>query len=109
MRARPPANSRRSDLANERLPKFELMENGNYPVIPAPSMRRRGSNDLEELGMEIRRLEEEVGGYSDDSDVDVSRVQQQKLHQQRMMERIVETRRSKVTTKTTSSKRYEGA
>ncbi|KAG9311264.1 hypothetical protein JVU11DRAFT_8350 [Chiua virens] len=93
---------RRSDIANERLPTFEPTDT-DYPVIPAPSMRRRNSNDLEELGMEIRRLEEE--GDSDDTGVNMV------LPQRRTSERVVETRR-KVTMTRTSSKRYgthEGA
>ncbi|KAG9311260.1 Metallo-dependent phosphatase-like protein [Chiua virens] len=96
------ADARRSDIANERLPMFEPADT-DYPVIPAPSMRRRNSNDLEELGMEIRRLEEE--GDSDDTGVNMV------LPQRRTSERVVETRR-KVTTTRTSSKRYgayEGA
>lgn len=106
-------NSRRSDLANERLPVFEPTDDGNYAVIPAPSMRRRGSNDLEELGMEIRRLEEEVDNY--DANVNVPVVQQppppppqpQQQHSRRT-ERVVETRRKVTTKRTMSSKRYEG-
>lgn len=77
---------------------FEPTDNTDYPVIPAPSMRRRGSNDLEELGMEIRKLEEEVDS------ADMIPVQPQR----RTTERVVEMRR-KVTTRTKSSKRYEAA
>ncbi|KAH0826310.1 hypothetical protein J3R83DRAFT_5256 [Lanmaoa asiatica] len=96
-------NSRRSDLANERLPMFEPTGNTNFPVIPAPSMRRRGSNesnDLEELGMEIRKLEEGV----DNMGVNVNAAQQQ-----RRSERVVETKRKVTTRKMSLKKRYEGA
>lgn len=82
---------------------FQPNDDTDYPVIPAPSMRRRGSNDLEELGMEIRKLEEEV----DDVGANVVQQQQQQQQQRRSTERVVETRR-KVTTRTTSTKRYEG-
>ncbi|KAI9567801.1 Metallo-dependent phosphatase-like protein [Boletus coccyginus] len=97
------ADARRSDLANERLPMFEPAKGTDYPVIPAPSMRRRTSSDLEDLSMEIRKLEEPVDSSS--SSVDMSRVQQK----QKKVERVVETRRSKVVTRTKSksSKRYE--
>jgi len=82
---------------------FQPASETDYPVIPAPSMRRRTSSDLEELGMEIRKLEEPVDSSS--SSVDMSRVQQK----QKKVERVVETRRSKVVTRTKSksSKRYD--
>ena len=94
---------------------FEPADETAYPVIPAPSMRRRNSSDLEELGMEIRKLEEEVS--SDDMEREreremernMAQQQQQQQQQQRRTERVVETRRSKVTTRTVSSKRREGA
>lgn len=83
---------------------FQPNDDADYPVIPAPSMRRRGSGDLEELGMEIRKLEEEVDSV-DMNTVNASMMQQQ---QQRRMERAIETRRKVTTTRTTSSMRYEG-
>ncbi|KAF8545901.1 hypothetical protein OG21DRAFT_1518460 [Imleria badia] len=101
------ADAHPSDLANERLPMFQPADETDYPVIPAPSMRRRNSSDLEELGMEIRRLDEEVS--DSDLDMDRNRVQQVQQQKQKRSERVVETRRSKVTTRTVSSKRYEGA
>ncbi|KAF8436362.1 Metallo-dependent phosphatase-like protein [Boletus edulis BED1] len=116
------ADARRSDLANERLPAFHAADESDYPVIPAPSMRRRNSSDLEELGMEIRRLEEEVDvddvvggmdgrdarGARDARDGRDGRDRGMVQVQQRRTERVVETKRSKVTRKV-SSKRYEGA
>jgi len=96
------ADARRSDIANERLPMFQPADETDYPVIPAPSMRRRGSGDLEELGMEIRKLDE--GVYHDDEDVNIS--MGANVVQQRRAERVVETKK-RVTTRTTSSKRYE--
>lgn len=99
-------NSRRSDLANEHIPMFQPNDNDDDPVIPAPSMRRRGSGDLEELGMEIRKLQEEV----DSMDANANMMQQQQQQQQRRTERVVETRRKVTTTRTKSSMRtYEGA
>lgn len=98
-------NSRRHDIANERLPMFEPPSDGDYPVIPAPSMRRRGSNDLEELGMEIRKLDEEVDSVDMNMNMNMN-MKHQQSHKRRS-ERVVETRR-KVTTRTTTSKRYEG-
>lgn len=94
--------SRRSDIANERLPMFEPADETDYPVIPAPSMRRRGSGDLEELGMEIRKLDE---GVYDDEDVNMS-MNSNVVQQRRASERVVETKK-RVTTRTVSSKRYE--
>ncbi|KAH7922000.1 Metallo-dependent phosphatase [Leucogyrophana mollusca] len=52
------ADARRSDLLNERLPTFHAESSDNdFPVIPAPSMRRRGSGELDGMSMEelIRR------------------------------------------------------
>jgi serine/threonine-protein phosphatase 2B catalytic subunit len=107
------ADARRSDIANERLPMFQPADNSHYPVIPAPSMRRRSSSDLEELGMEIRKLEEGVDDMDLNAnvgkqrraervvdDVDLNVVQQTQT--QRRTERVVETRRSKVTKRTGS-------
>ncbi|KAG1741615.1 Metallo-dependent phosphatase-like protein [Suillus lakei] len=51
-----------SDLLNERLPTFQPTDSVNdFPVIPAPSMRRRGSGDIDGVSMEelIRRALEE--------------------------------------------------
>ncbi|KAH7890234.1 Metallo-dependent phosphatase-like protein [Phlebopus sp. FC_14] len=60
------ADARRSDLVNERLPTFQPTDSENdFPVIPAPSMRRRGSGDIDGLSMEelIRRaLDDEEEG-----------------------------------------------
>ena len=96
---------------------FQPADEANYPVIPAPSMRRRSSSDLEELGEEIRRLEGEVDDMDTHvgkpkrraervvDDVDLNVVQQRRER----TERVVETRRSKVTKRAMSSKRYEGA
>ena len=91
---------------------FQSVNDTNYPVIPAPSMRRRSSSDLEELGMEIRKLEEEVGDMDlnvkvgkqrraervDDVNLNVA----QQTQTQRRTERVVETRKSKVTKRTAS-------
>jgi len=54
---------RRSDMKNERLPTFQYTDSmSEFPVIPAPSMWRRGSGDsMEDL---IRR----TPGESDDDD-----------------------------------------
>ena len=84
--------SRRSDMMNERLPTFQLTDSmSGFPVIPAPSMRRRGSGDsMEDL---IRRTLEE----SDDDD-DAGTVE-------RVSERIAAGR--KVTGKPMPLKRYE--
>ncbi|EGN94333.1 hypothetical protein SERLA73DRAFT_114496 [Serpula lacrymans var. lacrymans S7.3] len=57
-------DARRSDLLNERLPTFQPEGMQNFPVIPAPSMRRRGSGDIDGMTMEelIRKaLNEEDG------------------------------------------------
>jgi serine/threonine-protein phosphatase 2B catalytic subunit len=54
--------SRRSDLLNERLPIFQPTDSvTDFPVVPAPSMRRRGSGDIDGVSMEelIRRALEE--------------------------------------------------
>ncbi|KAJ8584056.1 Metallo-dependent phosphatase [Rhizopogon salebrosus TDB-379] len=58
------ADARRSDMLNERLPIFQPTDSvTNFPVIPAPSMRRRGSGDsMEDM---IRRTLE---GPDDDDD-----------------------------------------
>ncbi|KAL4074387.1 Metallo-dependent phosphatase-like protein [Scleroderma yunnanense] len=60
------ADARRSDLANERLPHFQPADT-TFPVIPAPSMRRYASGDVEGLSMEemIRRALEEDNGEGD--------------------------------------------
>ncbi|KAH7908794.1 Metallo-dependent phosphatase-like protein [Hygrophoropsis aurantiaca] len=58
------ADARRSDMLNERLPTFHAESSGNdFPVIPAPSMRRRGSGEIEGMSMEelIRRTLTEEG------------------------------------------------
>jgi len=67
---------------NERLPIFQPMDSvTEFPVIPAPSMRRRGSGDsMEEL---IRRTLEDD---DDDDDDDTSGTVE------RMPERMVATR-----------------
>ncbi|KIK81582.1 hypothetical protein PAXRUDRAFT_832749 [Paxillus rubicundulus Ve08.2h10] len=59
------ADARRSDIANERLPMFQPADENDFPVIPAPSMRRRGSGDVDGISTEelIRRaLEEDEEG-----------------------------------------------
>ncbi|KIJ15828.1 hypothetical protein PAXINDRAFT_11408 [Paxillus involutus ATCC 200175] len=59
------ADARRSDIANERLPMFQPADENDFPVIPAPSMRRRGSGDVDGMSMEelIRRaLDEDEEG-----------------------------------------------
>lgn len=56
------ADARRSDLLNERLPIFQPTDSvTDFPVVPAPSMRRRGSGDIDGVSMEelIRRALEE--------------------------------------------------
>ncbi|KAF9235456.1 Metallo-dependent phosphatase-like protein [Melanogaster broomeanus] len=49
------ADARRSDLDNERLPMFQPADDNNFPVIPAPSMRRRGLTDSSSMDALIRR------------------------------------------------------
>lgn len=51
---------------NERLPHFQPAD-GTFPVIPAPSMRRHASGDVERLSMEemIRRALDEDNGEGD--------------------------------------------
>ncbi|KIM55364.1 hypothetical protein SCLCIDRAFT_134899 [Scleroderma citrinum Foug A] len=60
------ADARQSDLMNERLPHFQPAD-GTFPVIPAPSMRRHASGDVERLSMEemIRRALDEDNGEGD--------------------------------------------
>ncbi|KAI6032681.1 Metallo-dependent phosphatase [Pisolithus orientalis] len=57
------ADARQSDLANERLPRFEPADEG-FPVIPAPSMRRYVTGDFEGVGRDdlIRHMLEEESG-----------------------------------------------
>ncbi|KAF8552664.1 Metallo-dependent phosphatase [Imleria badia] len=62
------ADARRSDIANERLPMFQPADGTDYPVIPAPSMRRRNSSDLEELAGAAAETEEIGKGGGDEAE-----------------------------------------